>query len=792
MIQQHLLEKLDYGKIRKLLEKELFTFFGKQQLQYLKPSSDFVLVEQWLKETTEMKKIFEQIGSLPFIPLEKDIIADIKQAKVQDNILSAKSLAYIVRLLECCHQIKDFSEKISQEQFPLVKGKISVLKYLRVLERTIKDCLDEEGEIKDDASPVLKKIRQTIRRTEKKIREILERIIRDPQNRTIIQDDIITIRQGRFVIPVKQQEKNKFPGVIHDRSESGVTVFIEPLMVVDFNNELRELRQKEKKEEYEVLKKLTALVGQSAEEILSNSKYLGELDLISAKAEISRKMLAVEPKLNNNGHVRLFQARHPLLKGKVVPIDVEIGEKFDILIITGPNTGGKTVTLKTVGLLHLMAQSGLHIPVAIDSEVAIFKSIFADIGDEQSMEQNLSTFSSHMKNIIAILDAANQDSLVLLDELGAGTDPSEGSALAMAILDLLRTKGTKVLSTTHHDSLKAYAYLTERVKNARVEFDEKTLQPIYKLSIGLPGKSCAFSVAQRLGLSEMVLKKAEDYLEKEKIDLENLIKRMEKDKAQMAEDLKYIEEEKLNIKRIREEWEENIRTLEKEKWKIKLEACQEAEKIITTTQNKAKEIINILKKKKEGSEKFTKEIQALDSLKKDLKMQTEKYNLSKETVVNHFKEGESVVIKSIQKEGIILQEDYKKQKYVVQVGNLKLKVSVDNMQKLFKDNLKEREYGIQNTPLTFSRQEDQINKKANFKNEIDIRNMTASEAIIRLEKYLDDAFLLNISPVYIIHGKGRGILRNTVKDLLDKLSYVKTYRYGEVNEGGDGVTVVYF
>nr|ADM95040.1 mismatch repair ATPase [uncultured Atribacterota bacterium] len=787
---KRLLEILDYFKIKDLLEKELFTFSGKRQLQDLLPSSDFVLVEEWQKETTEMKKIFDELGHLPIIPLEKDITTDIKQAQVQDNILNAQNLVYIARILECCHQVKDFLAKVSAEKFPLITKKAYSLKYLRVLEREIKNCLNEEAEIKDEASPVLKKVRQKIHSTEKKIREVLERIIRNPENRTIIQDDIITIRQGRYVIPVKQQEKGKFQGVIHDKSESGVTVFMEPLIVVNFNNELRELRLQEKKEEYKILQRLTALVGQSTGDILSNYQYLGELDLIAAKAEVSRKMNALEPKLNVDGHIRLWQARHPLLKGKVVPIDMEIGEKYDILIITGPNTGGKTVTLKTVGLLHLMAQSGLHIPVAIDSEVTVFQKIFADIGDEQSMEQNLSTFSSHMKNIISILNAADHNSLILLDELGAGTDPSEGSALAMAILDLFKTKGAKVLSTTHHDSLKAYAYLTERVRNARVEFDEKTLQPIYKLSIGLPGKSCAFSVAQRLGLSEIVLEKAKNYLEKEKIDLENLIKQMENDKAQLIEDLKDIKEEKKNIEKIKEELKEDIRNFEKEKLKIKLEAYQEAERILTTAQNKAKEIINFLKKKKAGTEEFTEEIKNLDDLKKEIKNQAEKYNIFKETG-NTFTEGESVFVKSLQKEGIIIDKDDKKQTYMVQVGNLKLKVSVNNMQKLYKNNLPERNETISSQSF-INLKGDRINKKANFKSEIDIRHMTACEASIRLEKYLDDAFLLNISPVYIIHGKGRGILRNTVTQLLKKLNYIKSYRYGEVYEGGDGVTIVYF
>ena len=788
---KHLLEVLDYYKIKELLKKELFTFSGQEQLKNLQPSPDFNLVEQWQKETSEMRNVLERVGRLPLTPLEKDITSDIKQAHIQDSILNAKTLAYIAVVLECFHHSKEFFDKLSKTEFPLLKEKVSAIKYFRVLERTIKDSINEEAVIVDDASPSLKRIRQKIAHTEKKIRDRLESIIRDPRYRPIIQDDIVTIRQGRYVIPVKQQEKGKFPGVVHDKSESGLTIFIEPLAVVELNNELRELFQEEKREEYRILQRLTALIGQNGEDILSNFKYLGELDLINGKAEISRKMNAAQPKISSKNIIRLIQARHPLLKNKVVPIDIELGEKFDTLIITGPNTGGKTVTLKTVGLLHLMAQSGLHIPAAIDSEIVVFRKIFADIGDEQSIEQNLSTFSAHMKNIVSILNVADEHSLVLMDELGAGTDPSEGSALAMAILDFLRKKRARILSTTHHDSLKAYAYLTEGVMNARVEFDEKTLQPTYQLSIGLPGKSCAFSVARRLGLPGFVLRNAEGYLEREKIDLENLIKRMEKDRVQIEDSLKNISREELNAKRLKAELEEKIDTLEREKAKIKLEAYQEAEELINTAQIKAKRIINTLKKKKDGQEKFSEEISALEDLKKEIKKQAEKYDLSS-CKVNDLKEGDYIIIKSLGKDGVIVEKNDKKNQYTVQVGNIKLKVSGDDIQKLYQGDLAEREKEDIFSEQAFVIQEDRIEKKASFKNEIDVRHMNAADAEIRVEKYLDDALLLNISPVYIIHGKGKGILRKTVAQLLEKLKYIKTFRYGETYEGGDGVTVVYF
>jgi len=787
----HVLKKLDYQKIKEFLKEELFTFSGRENLKNLEPSSDFAIVVKWQQETTEMKNILENLHSLPLIPLENDIKEEIKQAQIQDSILTQKSLLYIARMLECFHLTKEFLEKLPTEQYPLIREKGTNLKSFRILEKTIKDSINEELQIVDDASPLLKKIRQKIHSIERKIKEKLENIIKDPQNRLIIQDDIITIRQGRYVIPVKQQEKGKFPGVIHDKSESGVTVFMEPLPVVEFNNELRELYQDEKQEEYRILQKLTALVGQNGEEILYSYQILGELDFINAKAKLSIKMKAVEPQINEQGIIHLYKARHPLLKNKVVPIDIELGEKFEILIITGPNTGGKTVTLKTVGLLTLMAQSGLHIPVEVDSEVAIFKKIFADIGDEQSMEQSLSTFSAHIQNIIHILEEADQYSLVLLDELGAGTDPSEGSALAMAILDLLKSKGAKVLSTTHHDSLKAYAYLTEGVMNAKVEFDEKTLKPTYKISIGLPGKSCAFAVAQRLGLPEMVLDKAEQYLVKEKLDLENLIRKMEKDKDQVAASLQYIKREEGQISQLKKELEEKIGALQEEEKKIKLEAYQEAEKILSLAQTRAKEMIKSLKRKKYDGEAFVQEIKALEDVKEDIKKEATKYTLRQ--AVNHFEKGDRVFINSLGREGTILEKNEKKKQYTIQVANLRLKIPVSDLKQVPQGDFSniDRKTNIEEAfpPLTTR---GNIEKKAHFKNEIDIREMSASDAEIRLEKYLDDAFLLGVSPVYIIHGRGKGILREKVAHLLKNINYVKSYRYGETFEGGDGVTVVYF
>ncbi len=790
---KHLLEVLDFYKIKEFIDKELYTFSGKQLLKNLEPSSELSLVDQWQRETTEMKNILEGIeGGFLFTPMENDIVEDIKLAQIHDNVLSASTLLYIVRILECSHRAKDFFERLPENEFPLIREKISEIKYFRMLEKSIKNCIDDEAEIVDNASPLLKKIRQGIRSTEKRIRDQLGSILKNPQYRTFVQDDIITIRQGRYVIPIKQQERSKFPGIVHDKSESGLTAFIEPLAIVELNNELRGFFQEEKKEEYKILQMLTAIVGANGNDILLNYEYLGQLDLLNAKAKISINMKAIQPRLSTNGIIRLFQARHPLLKDNAVPIDIELGEDFDCLIITGPNTGGKTVTLKTVGLLNLMAQAGFHIPAAADSEIFVFQKIFADIGDEQSIEQNLSTFSAHMKNIISILSEADRYTLVLIDELGSGTDPSEGSALGMAIIDFLRRKGTKILGTTHHDSLKAYAYLTEGVMNARMDFNEKTLQPTYKVLIGLPGKSCAFSIAKSLGLPETILKDAEAYLEREKIDFENLINRIEKDRVQIAEKLKTISHKEYIINNLKIEIEEKMNALEKESYRIKQEAYQEAERIVDSAKERTKKIINNIKKKRYDNENPIEEIDSLDNIKEEIKIQVKKYDLTKERI-GHFQEGDNIILKSMQKEGVILEKNEKRQQYLVQIGNIKLRVSNKDILKKPKAEIVLKANEEMNTSeQNLLIKEDNVTKKAHFKNEIDIRHMSTIDANIKLEKYLDDALLLNISPVYIIHGKGKGILRKSVAQLLNNLEYVKNYRYGEAYEGGDGVTVVYF
>lgn len=564
---------------------------------------------------------------------------------------------------------------------------------------------------------------------------------------------------------------------------------------MELNNTLRQLIKDEEREILKILQKLTALIGEKAPEINDSVLILGKIDFIYARAVLANNMKAVEPKLNQKGFVNLIQARHPLLKNYVVPINIHLGKDFDILLITGPNTGGKTVTLKTVGILTLMAQSGLHIPAAEGSEIAVFKKIFCDIGDEQSIEQNLSTFSSHMKYIVQILSWTDSNSLILLDELGAGTDPAEGAALGMAILDFLRKEKSKVIATTHHDTLKTYAYLTEGVNNARVEFDEKTLKPTFQISIGLPGKSCAFIIARSLGLAPEVILRAQSFLTQEKIKADSLIEKIEQDK-------KLIEREKNLIKITREEsfeikdrLKKELNKTEENKNEIILKAYQEAEKILKETQNRAEKIIEKMNKKRtintQSKDYLLKEMQEIN---KEIKDEIAKIKPEEALVKNqNIRIGDYVLIKNLNKKGIVLS--IKSEKCKVQVDNMKMLVSTFNIEKIdkpyeiIKNIIKKKNT---NTKELINRDNLYLTKMKTFKNNIFLRQFRVEEARLRLEKYLDDAYLLGVSPVYVIHGRGKGVLWEEVKKLLDRAPNIKSFRSGDVSEGGMGVTVVYF
>ncbi|MFH1002045.1 MAG: endonuclease MutS2, partial [bacterium] len=783
-----------FSKIKNQLKEKISTATGELIVENITPKIDLQQIINTQRETTEMREIISYDGTPPFSRLE-DISSELKRSAIMGSILDAKKVVKILKVLKTSRLIKNFLLK-TKEKYPLIRERAEKIRTFSELEKEIIQCIDEDGVVLDQASPELRKIRRDIINKEQALKNKLETLIRSSRFAAIIQEPLITVRQNRYVIPVKQEKKAKFPGIVHDKSDSGATLFIEPFVVVELNNLLRQLIKDEEQEILKILQRITSLIGERAQEINDSVLSLGEIDFIYARAVLADKMKAVEPILNQDGFIILFQARHPLLQGPVVPININLGKTFNILVITGPNTGGKTVTLKTMGILTLMAQCGLHIPAAEGSEVSIFKKIFCDIGDEQSIEQNLSTFSSHMKNIVQILREADSESLVLLDELGAGTDPTEGAALGMAVLDFLSKERSRVIATTHHDSLKAYAYLTKGVCNARVEFDEETLKPTFEISIGLPGKSCAFIIAQKLGLAPEVVSQAQSFLSQEKIKADNLIEKIEEDRKLIEKEKNLIEVAKEESIEIRDKLEKELNKIEENKKEIILKTYLEAEKILKETQNKAEKIIERLNKKKvliEESKGLL--LEQMQAISKEIQDEIVKIKPEKELIKNqNIGIGDYVLVKSLNKKGIILSISAKSEKCKIQIDNIKMLVSIFDIEKVDKlDKVAEKYRHIGNgfNRGLSGRDSFSLSKIKTFRNEISIRQLTIEEALPVLEKYLDDAYLLGVSPVYIIHGKGKGILRDEVKKILDKIPYIKSFRTGDTKEGGMGVTVVY-
>jgi len=794
ILDEHTFSVLEFSKIKNQLKEKISTATGELIVENITPKIDLQQIINTQRETTEMREIISYDGTPPFSRLE-DIGSELKRSAVKGSILDAKKVIKILKVLKTSRLIKKFLLK-TKEKYPLIRERAEKIRTFSELEKEIIQCIDEDGVVLDRASPELRKIRRDIIKKEQVLKNKLETIIRSSHFAAIIQEPLITVRQNRYVIPVKQEKKAKFPGIVHDKSDSGATLFIEPFVVVELNNLLRQLIKDEEQEILKILKRITSLIGERAQEINDSVLSLGEIDFIYARAVLADKMKAVEPILNQDGFINLIQARHSLLQGPVVPININLGKAFNILVITGPNTGGKTVTLKTVGILTLMAQCGLHIPAAEGSEVSIFKKIFCDIGDEQSIEQNLSTFSSHMKYIVQILREADSESLVLLDELGAGTDPTEGAALGMAVLDFLSKERSRVIATTHHDSLKSYAYLTKGACNARVEFDEETLKPTFEISIGLPGKSCAFIIAQKLGLAPEVVSQAQSFLSQEKIKADNLIEKIEEDRKLIDKEKNLIEVAKEESVEIRDKLEKELNKIEENRKEIILKTYREAERILRETQNRAEKIIERLNKKKVLSKESKGPLlEQMQAISKEIQDEIVKIKPEKELIKNQNIEiGDYVLVKSLNKKGIILSISTKSEKCKVQIDNMKMLVSIFDIEKVDKlDKALEKYSHIGNgfDRGLSGRDSFSLSKIKTFRNEISIRQLTIEEARPVLEKYLDDAYMLGVSPVYIIHGKGKGILREEVKKLLNEISFIKSFRLGDAKEGGIGVTVVY-
>lgn len=780
------LNTLEYYKITDMLCDKADSSPAKKLCSSLEPKRDIKEIETLQQQTSDALTRIYRHGALSFKGIH-DIKPSLMRLEV-GGVLNAPELLRISSLLECALRAKNYNGETDDCLTPLFES----IQPLSPLQKEIVRCIISEEEISDDASPGLKNVRRNINNTNSKIHSQLNSILNS--SRSMLQDALITMRDGRYCLPVKAESKSSFPGMVHDQSSTGSTLFIEPMSVVTLNNELRQLEILEKEEIEKVLATLSNMTAEELEAIQLNLTVLTELDFIFARGKLAQSMKAVKPRLNTNGCINLKKARHPLIpQDKVVPIDVYIGDTFRHLIITGPNTGGKTVTLKTVGLFTLLGQSGLHIPALDNSEIAVFDNIYADIGDEQSIEQSLSTFSSHMTNIVSILkkiDAPELNSLVLFDELGAGTDPEEGAALAMSILSDLLARGVTALATTHYSELKLYALSTEGVENACCEFDVESLRPTYRLLIGIPGKSNAFAISGRLGLPEYIIKDAGSRINSDDKSFEDVISGLEESRIKLETEQRELEEAKKEIEHLRKKLKEKNERIDKAKDKIIRRANEEARDILQQAKAQAddamKKYNKWIQRSGAGSDLEKERAMLRDEIsKKDnsLSINTRKKKNTKITPES-IHVGDNVHVISLGLDGVITSLPNNKGLAGVSMGMLNSQIKLSDLELLENDKSK-------NEPAVKTHTY-KLSKAANISTEINLIGKTVVEAIPLLDKYLDDAYLSHLAQVTVIHGRGTGALRKAVHDHLKHVSYIKSYRIGEFGEGDHGVTIVEF
>lgn len=781
-MQERNLRVLEFTKIRERLSEMAVSAMGRERISQLVPSSRIDEVRAWQQETEEAGNVISYTGGNP-IPEFSDINNHLKMASV-GGTLSPKALLQVGETLRAARSARS-ALVTEREDTPLITGLARQLFANRALEEEIFNAILSEDEISDHASPELASIRRHIRQCNDKVRDKLNAIIHNPNMQKYLQDALITVRNGRYVIPVKSENRQNVPGLIHDQSASGATLFIEPMGVVETNNDLKQYLAKEKQEIERILAELTAKLAPDAQDMAHNLIVLAELDMIFAKAMLGRAMRAVEPKLNDQGRINLMGARHPLIDpDKVVPSNLWMGQDFTTLVVTGPNTGGKTVTLKTVGLLTLMAQAGLQIPANYGSELSVFDEVYADIGDEQSIEQSLSTFSSHMTNIVYILKNVTPKSLALFDELGAGTDPTEGAALAMSILERLRKMGVTTLATTHYSELKAYALSQSGVENASVEFDVETLRPTYRLSIGVPGKSNAFEISRKLGLPDEIIEDANERLTNEHIRFEDVIANAEYHRQIAERERQLAEQAHRETQKIRDEAERLQKELDQQRGAMMKKAKEDAKKVLLKAQRESEQIISELKKSRSKDGAQLKEHE-LNEMRRKLQGSLDEMGEALSTPVTRvappkdLKPGETVELIHLGTKGTVINPPNDKGEAMVQAGIMKMKVHVSQLRRM------------EEAPKEKKKTGNRIQVSARPASmEVDVRGMNLEEAIGEVDSFIDNAVLAGLKTVSIIHGKGTGILRNGIQQHLKRYPAVQEFRLGRFGEGEDGVTVV--
>lgn len=801
---------LEFTKILSMVNEYAASPMAKRRIDRMKPQRDIDVIRKLQEETNDALNRLNRHGNISFSGL-RDIGASIKRLEVQGT-LTSQELLDIAAVLQVAKAVKQYGdgsdltetlasrnqEPVSQTTNDSLTERFNMLLPLEHIASEITRCILSENEYADDASSGLKNIRREIRLTNDKLHQQLDKIIKSDANRDQLQDSLITMRNGRYCIPVKQEYRSKFPGMIHDQSSTGSTLFIEPMAVVNLNNQIKELANEELLEIEKILETLSAQAATYVSDIAYDLELLTDLDFIFAKAKFARATNSTRPIFNTDGIIDIRQGRHPLLeKHSVVPVDIRLGEAYNLLIITGPNTGGKTVSLKTLGLFSLMGQAGLHIPAMEESRLAVFDDIFADIGDEQSIEQNLSTFSSHMSNIVYIVQHATPNTLCLFDEPGGGTDPVEGAALAVSILNYLKSMGARCMATTHYSELKTYALSTDGVENASCEFDVATLRPTYRLTIGIPGKSNAFAIASKLGLPEYIITSAKEQIDSDAVDMETLLADLEASRRSMEEDEKAIEAYKQEIESLKESLKKKEENLDTKKAEILKKAREEARDIIEEAKETADQTIRDYNKWRSNPSKA--DMRTMEEKRSSLRNKIKDYEKAgasetKKQTSNHkasdFHIGDTVQVLSMGTRGTITTLPNNKGIAGVQMGIMSAMLPISDLliipESTISVNGEKQKYAGRRAGGDHTT----VNKAKTFSPELNVMGKTVDEACFEIDKYLDDAVLAHISRVTIIHGKGTGALRKGIWQYLKNHPLVQSYRSGEFGEGEYGVTIV--
>lgn len=768
---------LEFDKILERLAALTISNMGRELAEDLHITTSLERARRWQRETSEAVSLLTRYNvGLETVP---DIRQPLQMAK-KGGVLDEGQLFSVLKLLNTATRLKTFFRE--KEGYPLLLGLVEEMQALPELRERLREILDEDGQMRDDASPELFRLRRAVVAQERDLRERFERFIRNPANQKLLQENLVTLRGDRLVLPVRQEARPQVPGVVHDQSASGATVFIEPLWAVEAHNKLAMLRSEAEREREKILVQMSQWIGDYQEELYSTLNLYAEMDFILAKGRLSLSMNAVEPELNDRGYINIRTGRHPLLTGDVVPINLEMGDKFRTLVITGPNTGGKTVTLKTVGLFSLMAQAGLHVPAAKGTGIAVFPRIYADIGDEQNIEQSLSTFSGHLKNIIEIIVGLVPGGLVLLDEVGAGTDPTEGAGLAMSLLEYFHNGKAVTIATTHYSQLKAFAYMTPGMENASVEFDVTTLSPTYQLLVGVPGQSNAFAIADRLGLPHEIIERARAFLSQEETKLEEVVADLVASRKRLEITSRQAETDRLDAQELLASARRQQAELERKKDEILTKAKSEALEIVARARRDSQQLLKELRRLAAAAgPPPTQEIEELkeklDNLDAELRDDLAEQQTAEKLAPGEIVAGREVTVISLNQRGTVVQVG--EGQVTVQIGPMRVNVGLDDLAAV-KGKQKEK---LKVTGLA-------LYAKKDVPRELSVRGLALDEAIFKVEDYLQEALLADVKEFRLIHGKGTGKLRTGLREHLKKHPLVESLRAAQQYEGGAGVTIV--